>query len=292
MSIQKDINTIKNLLCFAEVAKNGQIKETANANNMKQSNLSNIIKDLESQLKLKVFNRSHSGVSLTESGKNLFEIACDIENILYRVRNFANISHKISGNIRLWTSDGIGSDFIATYLPEFYQRYPDVHIDIQSSLCSPKFIQEIDMGIVYQEPTFKDAVVITQNQLLFKLYASKSYLTTYGYPKDLKDLTQNHKICTRQNFRLWPAWNTVLSEAQHVVATTNSSAILLSMVKRGIGLSMIPVCAAEKDPELVPLDRLELNISHPFWIISHKDTKDIPKVRALINYLVEATKKL
>lgn len=292
MSIARDTILLKTLLCFTEVAKNGQINETALKNGMKQSNLSNIIKYLEEELGVKLFNRNYNGVSLTECGTNLFEISCNLDNILTQVNNFSTMTNKISGDIRFWTSEGIGSTYISPHLARFYSQYPEVHIEIKCSLESPRSIQEIDLGMVYQEPTLKDAVVIKTHEMVFQLYASKGYLRQHGYPQNTEDLICNHKLCTRSNYELWPEWKNIISSARHLAATTNSSSLLLELLKEDVGIAPIPTFVGDKEPSLMRLDKLDFKLKHQFWIIANKDTKDAPKVRALINYIIEATKNL
>lgn len=292
MGIKKDSIILKSLLSFAAIARSGKIKETATQNGMKQSNLSKIITDLEKDLGIKLFNRVQNGVTLTENGRNFFQIACGIEKVLHDVRNYNTLATTIAGDIRLWTSEGIGSSYISAFLAEFYQQYPEVRLSITCSLDSPNIMDQMDMGILYQKPDFPDAVILYEHILRFKLYASKEYLSRFGTPQNMDDLLQNHRICTRDNFLLWTQWKKILEKAQHIVANTNSSTMLYSMVKNSVGISMIPTCAAYNDPNLIQLNRIELCIDHPFWIVAHKDTKDIPKVRALVNYIIDATRNL
>lgn len=292
MGIKKDGVILRSLLSFAAIARSGKIKETAAKNGMKQSNLSKIITDLEKDLGVKLFNRIHNGVSLTENGKNFFQIACGIEKILNDVRHYNTASNSVAGDIRLWTSEGIGSSYISSFLAEFYQKYPEVTLNITCSLENPNIFDQMDMGILYQEPDFPDAVILYEHVLRFKLYASKEYLSRYGSPQNMEDLLENHRICTRDNFKLWPQWNEMIEKAKHIVANTNSSTMLYSMVKNSVGISMIPTCAAYNDADMMQISRIDLCIDHPFWIVAHKDTKDIPKIRALVNYIIDATRNL
>lgn len=293
MSIKGKVILIRNMLCFMETAKSGTVSAAADSNSMKQSNLSNCIKMLENKLKCKLFDRVYNGMSLTENGKEVFKIACDIDNVLFKMENFSTATHKISGDIRLWTSDGLGAGYLSTCLPDFLVQYPDVHIDIVCSIESPKIVQEADMAIVYDEPQQNDAVIISKNILNFGLFASMDYLSRYGYPKDIDDLVENHKICDRNNFAgLWPTWKNVVENAKHVVATTNSSSMLVRLTRDGIGIGLHPIGVAKKEKDLIHISNLDLGLSHPFWIISHQGTKDVPKVRALIDYIKEATSQL
>lgn len=292
MVIQRDIITLKNLLCFSAVAVNGKISDTALKNGMKQSNLSKTIKALETELGLRLFNRVHDGVTLTENGRNYFELACELERIIQRVRTFAEVPENVSGVIRVWTSEGIGSSYIANYLSEFYLKYPDVHLDIRCSLDNPKINSEVDIGIVYQEPNLKDCNIVERSEMVFKLYASQTYLNNFGFPQDIDDLIENHRICSRYNFLDWPEWCQIVEKSKHHVANTNTSGMLLSMVKNGAGIALLPTCAGDHEPNLLQLKKINLEIRHPFWVITHNSTADNPTVLTLVNYLTDITRKL
>lgn len=280
------------MLCFSAVAVNGKISDTALKNGMKQSNLSKTIKALETELGFKLFNRVHDGVTLTETGRNYFELACELERIIQRVRTFSEVPENISGIIRVWTSEGIGSSYIANYLSEFYLKYPDVHLDIRCSLDNPKINSEVDIGIVYQEPNFKDCNIVEQSEMVFKLYASQTYLNNFGFPKNLNDLIENHRICSRNNFLDWPEWRQIVEKSKHHIANTNTSGMLLSLVKNGTGIALLPTCAGDHEPNLLQLKKLSLEIRHPFWVITHSSAADNPTVLTLINYLTDITRKL
>ena len=59
---------------FCKVAQSKSYSEAAEKLNLSVPNVSTQIANLEEQLKLKLFNRENKGVTLTESGKDLYEI--------------------------------------------------------------------------------------------------------------------------------------------------------------------------------------------------------------------------
>mgnify|MGYP000019521080 CR=1 FL=1 len=69
---------------FHEIAATGSINEAARRLNMSQPPLSYQIKQLEAELKVKLFERTRAGVTLTEAGKLLYDRT---ENILSYVRS-------------------------------------------------------------------------------------------------------------------------------------------------------------------------------------------------------------
>ncbi len=293
MGIKVNINWSKEIFCFIETAKNGTISGTAEANGMKQSNLSKTLKSFEDNLHCQLLNRHHNGVSLTENGKEVYKIASEMDKIVYQIKNYDISRSRISGKIRLWTSDGLGTGYLSSCLPDFLSKYPDVKIEINCSLDSPDSVLETDMAIVYKEPDFDDTEIISRYDLKFGLFASMDYLSKFGHPKSIKDLQENHRICDRDNFvDVWPKWKNIISGAKHIVATTNSSAMMVRMTKDGIGIGLHPIGVGRRESDLIHISELDLDISHPFWIISHKSTQDNPIIKALIDHIKEATSQL
>ena len=292
MSIKTDSSLIKKILCFLEVAKKGTISQVALRHGMKQSNLSNTITELEHELQTKLFERGTRMV-LTESGRSLFKKACEIEKAITNIKSYSSNLHKIEGDICMWVGEGVASAYISHCLPEFYTQYPNVHLNINCSLKLPDSMDGIDIAIVFEEPPLENkmSINIAKHFLNFRFFASKTYLASYGYPKSMDDLKENHRLCIRDDFsELWPQWKELLPQARHIVTTTNTSSVLLSLVKDGVGIGFIPSSVATKNEDLEQLN-LPLKIDHPFWIVSKRDLISIPKIKALISHIKKSIAK-
>ena len=137
MGIKDSSLWAREILSFLETAKNGSINGTAEANAMKQSNLSRTLKSLEEKLKCQLLERGYNGVRLTENGREVFKVACDLDKVIYKVKNFTISDKNVSGKIRLWTSDGLGTGYLSNCLSEFIAKYPDVKIEVVCSLDTP-----------------------------------------------------------------------------------------------------------------------------------------------------------
>lgn len=277
----------RDILSFLETAKSGTISKAAQDNAMKQSNLSKSLKNFEERLKCQVLERTHSGVKLTQNGREVFKLACDLDKAIYQVKNFVVSDKMISGQIRLWTSEGLGTGYLSAFLPEFLNKYPDVKVEIICSLDSPNSIHETDMAIVYNEPDLDEGNIISKYDLKFGLFASMEYLSQFGYPKNLKDLQENHRICDRENFvHVWPKWRKFIDGAKHIATTTNSSAMLLRMTRDGVGIGLHPIGIGKQESNLIHLSQLNMELSHPFWIISRQESRNQPKIKALIEHIL------
>lgn len=288
-TIKEKLQLIRELICFTETGKTGKINETASKHGYKQSNFSKMLKQLENELKLTLLTRLSTGVVLTNDGKQIFEIASQFDNTLQKIKNYSSQS-KTSGNVRLWVGDGLASGYISACLPEFYLKYPKISIDINCSIENPQLIHETDIAIVYNRPKSTAKYKISKHILHFGLFASPAYLSRYGYPQSIDDLRQNHLICNRDIFtHTWPQWQKVVKNAAHIAIQTNSAPVLVQVIKDGLGIGLLPKNGYNKD--LVELDKFKFNISHPFWIVSHKDNPDA-SIEALVSHIIASTKNL
>lgn len=292
LKIKKSVLKVRQLLCLQEAVRYGSISKAAEKNSMKQSNLSVHIKSLEEDMGESLITRVHDGVRLTEAGNEIYSLSCDLTNILTKVNN-ANIkAFRIAGAIRLWTSDGLGVGYLSRCFPDFYLSYPNVNIEIICSLEMPK-IDQFDMAVLYEKPESPRLYIVDEHNLEFGLFASRTYLEKYGYPKNLKDIELNHRICTRANYSsVWKEWGDMLSHATHVTAMTNSSSMLLQLVKDGIGIGLLPVGTAEYDSELIYLSKIKIDFKHKIWVVVRDEIKEVDKIKALLQFIENESEKL
>lgn len=155
-----------------------------------------------------------------------------------------------------------------------------------------KTLDKMDICIIYEEPG-ADMTTVFKGRLKFGLFASLDYLSVFGRPKSIEDLQKNHKICTRDNFAsVWPRWKEILDGAQNVVASTNATAVLLSLIRDGNGVSLHPIGSASREKDLVFLSELGYEEEHDFWIATRKDYVQRPEVKVLIECIRDATLKI
>ncbi len=292
LKIKETILKVRQLMCLEAAVKYGSISKAAEKNNMKQSNMSIQIKQLEEELGESLINRVYNGIKLTEAGRELYSLACDLKNIVNRTENIKIKAFRVAGSIRLWTSDGLGIGYIAQCFPDFYACYPKVNIDVICSLDMPQ-PDQFDMAVVFEQPTDANLKIIDSYNLKFGFFAAKEYLSRFGYPKSIKDIQENHRLCTRVNYAsVWPKWQSLLEESKHLAAVTNSSAMLLELIKDGIGIGLLPLGTALKEESLVHLDKIKLNLSHKFWIVVRQEVKDVDKIKALLKFIENASRRL
>lgn len=292
INIKRSELQVRWLLCLHEAANYGSISKAAEKNGMKQSNFSVNIKMLEQTFNEQLVTRVHNGIRLTEAGKMVYNLSCDLTNVLNNITNAKVKSCVESGAIRVWTSDGLGTGYISKSFNYFYLDYPNVNIEVICSLEMPQ-LDQFDMAIVYEKPDSAQLKSVGEYTLQFGLFASKKYLQAYGYPKSLDEIMLKHRICTRTNFpQVWKKWKEIIENAKIVATKTNSSPMLLQIIKDGIGIGLLPISTASREQDLIHLSKIKVHFEHKFWIVVRKDIKDISKIKALLSFIENASAQL
>ncbi len=95
------------------------------------NNLSKKMSHLEDSLKLKLFNKTNRGISLTIDGERLYKILDKTFNNLSEFEeNYMFESDQIKGSITIGTTRNIADNVLIKYLSEFEKKYPGVDVDI------------------------------------------------------------------------------------------------------------------------------------------------------------------
>jgi len=125
----------------------------------------------------------------------------------------------------------------------------------------------------------------------FTLYAAESYLERHGFPRKDAGLA-GHLVCAYggEIAQIEPAkWLADLEEkgAGRVVLSTGSMLGLTRSIAAGVGVGVLPCFLGDAEPTLrrvieEPIGKTEV------WLVVHPDMARVSRVRAVIDFLVEA----
>ena len=177
---------------FVAVATARGFRDAAQATGISASSLSGAVKRLESQLGLRLLNRTTRSVVTTEAGAHLLErlqaAMADVEAALDRANDYRETP---SGTIRLNVPINVARLVLPHILPGFVKAYPGVRVEI---VAEHEFVDILaagcDAGIRYDERLTKNmvSVPIGPQQQRFATAASPSYLVARGQPEHPNDL--------------------------------------------------------------------------------------------------------
>ena len=119
---------------FYTVAKCGSLTRAAEELYISQPAVSQSVKQLENQLGVTLFNRTHRGMELSaQGGKIIFAEVERALGLLYEAENrIAQMKASATGTIRIGASDTIFEYFLADKIVEFHERFPAVKIELMA----------------------------------------------------------------------------------------------------------------------------------------------------------------
>lgn len=190
------------ITAFVTVARAGGFREGARLSNGSASRLSDQIRRLESQLGVRLFNRSTRSVALTEAGEGLLqrlspaldemELALDVVNS-YRDRPV--------GTLKLNVPVSAARLVLPDIIPAFLAAYPGIRVEVITEESFVDVLAEgCDAGIRYDESLEQDmiAIPIGPRSQRFAAAASPGYLKQHGIPEHPRDLLDH--ACLRGRF--------------------------------------------------------------------------------------------
>lgn len=276
---------LKELLALKEVVDKGSIQIAAGENGIKNSNMSQLIKDLEERFNTKLINRTFNGSQPTNSAQIIYNDIYTIEELLNRiVENFVDVD-ALSGAMSVWTEEGLFGSFIMKDLSEFYAKYPKIRLE----LLMRKEPDISNMDVLLIKPKLHPNIhgtVLFKFKTHLKFYTSKKYIETHGIPINLNDLLENHNLCMVYRYMNLPECQSMIKRAKHLNTISDSLALIYRLVNDGDGITVFPSWFEESSKNLVCLKNLDFEYEMETQCICRTEIAESPKVQAFVNFFI------
>ncbi|MDY6945437.1 MAG: LysR family transcriptional regulator [Pseudomonadota bacterium] len=189
------------LKAFVAVVERASFARAADHLGLSRSALSQVIRQLESRLGVRLLNRTTRSVAPTQSGRRLHErISPMLREMDDAVAQAVGATSRTAGTLRINTLSMAAKKIIAPRLGRFHELHPDVVLDIViDDGLSDIVAGEFDAGIRVGERLQKDMIavrLVADVKLL--AVASPEYLARRGEPKTPADL--HHHACINWRF--------------------------------------------------------------------------------------------
>lgn len=245
------------LRIFHAVADAGSLTHAGDTLHLSQSAVSRQIRALEESLNATLFHRHARGLILTEQGELLFDATRSITRRLdAAAARIRDSEEQVFGELRITTTTGFGTLWLAPRLPKFYAAYPGLKIDLmleERVLDLP--MREADVAIRMKEPSQADLIRKRLMTVRMRLYASRRYVEQTGEMAVLSDFSEHRLIC--QNTRSVQVAagaqmvNEILTHDVGSMLTVNNYFGVLQAVKNDLGVGVLPDYIVEDSPDLV-----------------------------------------
>lgn len=284
---------------FVRVVETGSFSAVAKELSSTQPTISKNIAELESWLGAKLLNRSTRSLRLTETGADYYErclaILQDVEEAEQMV---GHLQTQPRGTVRVSTVVAFGHLHLIPRLAQFYERYPDIRVDVRLNDRVVDLVEEgVDVAI--RMGTLADSSLIAKRLCSspYVTVASPGYLKHNGIPKHPRDLKDHNYLVYSDAGNRAEAQFKDQDEPFYVKVAgnfvTNNTEGLRQALLSGIGISRTPrwlVGDAIESGELVPVlqdfqpDAMSIHAVYP-------PGRHLPsKVRSFIDYIADEFK--
>lgn len=286
--------TLRHLKIFAQVCENGNMTDAAEKLYMTQPAVSLAIRELETHYGIKLFDRISRKLYLTDAGKRLLDYS------LHILAQFEEMETEICGTndvgrIRIGSSITVGTCFLPEVIRIYGKKYPQVTINVcveNSGVILNRVLENrVDFGLIEgvvhsdqirvrefargrMVPVCAPSHALAAKKRIPLEVVAKQWFLLREKGSGARELFDS--VMMTNGISIDPLWESISTRA------------LISGVKEGIGISVLPEQLVQREleeGELIALEFETLQFERKFSLILHKN-KNLS--RAARNFLEEA----
>jgi DNA-binding transcriptional LysR family regulator len=208
--MQRHSHLIQNsrlLIVFEAAARLQSFTRAAEELSMQQPSVSASIRQLEENLSLRLFNRSHRKIELTRAGQRLFaDIAQplgQLEDSLHAVQQQGGLDY-----VTLSTSTAFSYYWLMPRVPDLRLKHPDIDLRMLNSDRDPELAQDdISLGIRLGKGDWAGYESVKLAEEIIYPVASPQFLDSVGALDGIEDLSTRRLIHLEEPVRARPTWS-------------------------------------------------------------------------------------
>lgn len=295
---------LDNVRVFVRVVELGTLSAAGRDQRVTPAVASNRIKELERHMGVRLFNRTTRKLTPTEHGRVFYDGAVKILEAVNEAENaIADLSHNPKGALKITAPLGIGRRLIASGIPEFHDKYPDIEVRLRLSDHNVDILSEgVDVAFklgILEDSNLRMRGIMNCERVVC---GAPAYFEKRGMPQTPDELIANKHDClllrypgSKEYF-----WTLQTPEGVKKLEVTgpydsDDGDVLTQWALDGRGIINKPlfevkshINAGELVPILASTPPLGVQLAA---IYPHKRFQD-PKVRLMIDYMAERCQRL
>ncbi|ESZ22553.1 MAG: LysR family transcriptional regulator [Mesorhizobium sp.] len=295
---------LDNISVFVRVVELGNLSAAGRDMRISPAVASNRIKELEKHLGVRLFNRTTRQLMPTEHGTVFYSGAKQVlEAVTEAEAAVSALSGQPRGTIKVTAPLGLGRRLVASGIPDFHDKYPDIEVRLRLSDHNVDIMKEgIDvafrLGIIEDSSLRMRGIMECERVLV----AAPKYLETRGEPTEPQELIASKHDCLMLRYAGAREYVWTLQTADgprkfevHGPYDTDDGDVLTGWALSGRGIINKPRFEVEpfiRDRRLkvilpdTPPTPVQFAAVYP-----HKKLQD-PKVRLLLDFMAERCQRL
>ena len=239
---------------FLKTARCGNFSKAAQALNFTQSGVSHAVQALEDELGVTLLSRNRGGVVLTADGRALLpkiEKLCADHHAL--TQSAASLRGMDSGLVKVATFTSVSVHWLPSILQSFGRLYPNIEFEVVTGDFYDQIEEWIFRGTVdcgfLRLPSVKKLQVypLHQDQLQVILPPHHPLADADPFPLDALSTEPYIQLEEGEDYEIVAAFDE-MGVRPHVKYTAREDRTILSMVSKGLGISLLPELMVRHSP--------------------------------------------
>lgn len=295
---------LDNVRVFVRVVELGTLSAAGRDQRVTPAVASNRIKELERHMGVRLFNRTTRKLTPTEHGRVFYDGAVKILEAVNEAENaIADLSHNPKGALKITAPLGIGRRLIASGIPEFHDKYPDIEVRLRLSDHNVDILSEgVDVAFklgILEDSNLRMRGIMNCERVVC---GAPAYFEKRGMPQTPDELIADKHDCLLLRYPGSKEYFWTLQTPEGVKKfevtgpyDSDDGDVLTQWALDGRGIINKPlfevkshINAGELVPILASTPPLGVQLAA---IYPHKRFQD-PKVRLMIDYMAERCQRL
>jgi DNA-binding transcriptional LysR family regulator len=272
---------------FVALAREGTLSAAARTLGVDHATVARRVAALEASTGLKLVDRRARATLLTEDGRRIAAVAAPMEEAAFALSRTAQAAKPgVDGEVTISAPPNFASAVIAPQLVRLRQQHPGIRIKLMGEKRRASLSRrEADVALRLSRPVETGLFVRKIGSFGFSLYGAPAYLNKtpphafafIGYDASMAESPQE-------------VWLRAVIGEREVVLRTNDLETQIAAARSGLGIAALPHYLGEGDPRLQRHDVPGRPVSRDVWLLVHRDLRQVPPVRAVMEFLVSCLK--
>lgn len=238
----------KAMLVFVTVVEQGAMQAAAEKLSMTPSAVTQTIKKLENQLKIKLLNRTTRKLSLTDAGNIFYQHIAHIQHSAENaVRSIEALRSEPVGELKIASVSGLIDSFLIRTFKNILDNHPEIRLNITFE-DTPVDISEQKFDILLRSGNITDDRTVARHLHNFEwaIVAHHDYIKRHGLPKNLSELEKldwisyPNKGAQKKPIQLNRGQDTATFMPYYRI-TCNSLNAAKGLLLNGLGITKLPI---------------------------------------------------
>lgn len=269
------------------VGRAGSLTGAAKALGLSHPTVFRRLGELEQRIGVTMFERSRHGYAPTVAGEEAIAAAGRMEAEVHALeREVIGRDLRPSGAVSVTTTDTLYECCLAPILADFCEHYPDIELDVVLS-NSVLNLTEREADIAIRPANQPPGHLVGRRLGLVRqsIYARRGLLDAPWRESRLGWVGPGRHM----GYAALESWMADERLSERCRIRVNTTPGMLSAVKNGAGLAVLPDYAAADDPDLECVEAVPA-LDVDLWLLTHPTLRRAARIRALMDFVAGATR--